>query len=129
MRPADVGTRLSVRITARSPGLKSLRRKRWTSVRTTGPSTVSVDARPDGRRLRVSVRVTSAPGVRPTPTGRVVVKVDDRRAVVRLTDGRGVATFGDNHPLARGRYRVKATYEGDRTFDGSRAITQVRVQR
>ncbi len=38
----------------------------------------------------------------PRPSGKVVVKVDGRRAVVRLSDGRGVATFGDERPLARG---------------------------
>ena len=67
---------------------------------TTGPATVSVGAHADGGRLRVAVRVTSPRGVRPVPPGKVVVKVDGRRAVVRLADGRGVATFGAKRPLA-----------------------------
>jgi len=130
VRPADVGTRLSVRITARKPGLKPVTRRRWSSGRTTGPSFVSVDASAsrDGR-LRVAVRVTSPPGVRPVPGGKVVVKVDDHRAVVRLTDGHGVATFGAEHPLARGRYRVRARYKGDSSHDKARGTTRVRVRR
>ena len=129
VRPADVGTRISVRITARKPGLKPVTRRRWTSGRTTGPATVSVE-RPRGRgRLRVAVRVTSPRGVRPVPSGKVVVKVDGRRAVVRLTDGRGVATFGAKRPLPRGRYWVKARYLGDRSHDTDRATTRVRIRR
>ena len=130
VRPADVGTRLSVRITARKPGLKPVKRRRWSSGRTTGPSYVSVSARVlRGRQLRVTIRVTAPRGVRPDPSGQVVVKVDGRRAVVRLSDGRGVATFGDEHPLALGRYWVKAKYQGDRTFDSSRATAKVRIRR
>jgi hypothetical protein len=130
VRPADVGTRLSVRITARKPGLKPVTRRRWTKARTTGPSIVTVDARAlDGRRLRVAVRVSSPPGVRPVPNGKVVVKVDGRRDVVRLTDGRGIATFGGKRPLARGRYWVKARYLGDRSHDKSHAAARVRVRR
>ena len=83
----------------------------------------------DGRRLRVAVRVSSPPGVRPVPNGKVVVKVDGRRDVVQLTDGRGVATFGAKRPLARGRYWVKARYLGDRSHDKSHAATRVRVRR
>ena len=75
------------------------------------------EGRADGGRLRVAVRVTSPRGVRPVPSGKVVVKVDGRRAVVRLTDGRGVATFGAKRPLPRGRYWVKARYLGDRSHD------------
>jgi hypothetical protein len=129
VRPADVGTRLSVRVTARKPGLKPVTRRRWSSGPTTGPATVAVDARADRGRLRVAVRVTSPPGVRPTPSGKVVVKVDGRRAVVRLKDGRGVARFGAKRPLARGRYWVKARYLGDRAHDKDRATTRVRVHR
>jgi hypothetical protein len=130
VRPADVGTRLSVRITARKPGLKPVTRRRWTKARTTGPSIVTVDARAlDGRRLRVAVRVSSPPGVRPVPNGKVVVKVDGRRDVVRLTDGRGIATFGGKRPLARGRYWVKARYLGDRSHDKSHSAARVRVRR
>jgi hypothetical protein len=130
VRPADVGTRISVRITARKPGLKPVTRRRWTSGRTTGPATVTVDARPlDRGRLRVAVRVASPPGVRPVPTGRVVVKVGGRRAVVRLNDGHGVATFGAKRRLARGRYWVKARYLGDRSHGKDRATTRVRVRR
>jgi hypothetical protein len=127
VRPADVGTRISVRITARRSGLKPVTRRRWSSGPTTGPAQVTVDARADGGRLRVAVRVASPPGVRPTPTGKVVVKVDDRRAVVRLTDGRGVATFGAKRPLAGGRYEVLARYLGDKAHDRDRATTQVRI--
>jgi hypothetical protein len=127
VRPADVGTRLSVRIIARHPGLKPLKRKRWADGRTTGPSLVSVDAHAEHGLLRVSVHVTSPPGVRPVPTGKVVVKVGERRAVVRLSDGRGVATFGANRPLPRGRYRVRARYRGDRSHARSRATTKARV--
>jgi hypothetical protein len=129
VRPADVGTRISVRITARKPGLKPVTRRRWSSGPTTGPATVSVEARADSGRLRVDVRVSSPPGVRPVPTGKVVVKVDGRRAVVRLTDGRGVVTFGSKRPLKRGRYWVKARYLGDRSHDRDRATTRVRVRR
>jgi hypothetical protein len=129
VRPADVGTRISVRITARKPGLKPVTRRRWSSGPTTGPATVAVDARADGGRVRVAVRVTSPPGVRPVPKGKVVVKLDGRRAVVRLHDGRGAATFGDKRPLSRGRYWVKARYLGDSSHDKDRATTRVRVRR
>ena len=129
VRPADVGTRISVRITARKPGLKPVTRRRWSSGPTTGPATVSVGARADGGRLRVAVRVTSPRGVRPVPSGKVVVKVDGRRAVVRLTDGRGVATFGAKRPLPRGRHWVKARYLGDRFHAADRATARVRIRR
>jgi hypothetical protein len=130
VRPADVGTRLSVRITARHPGLKPLERRRWASRRTSGPSSVTVSARVlEGRRLRVSVRVDSPRGVRPVASGQVVVRLGERRAVVRLADGHGVATFGATRPLPRGRYRVRARYHGDRFHAASRASTRVRVRR
>jgi len=130
VRPADVGTRLSVRITARHPGLKPLKRRRWTDRRASGPSSVSISARVlEGRRLRVSVRVDSPRGVRPVASGKVVVRLGERRAVVRLSDGRGVATFGATRPLPRGRYRVRARYQGDRFHATSRAGTRVRVRR
>jgi hypothetical protein len=129
VRPADVGTRLSVRITARHPGLKPLKRRRWADGRTSGPSTVSVSARVlDGRRLRVAVRVDSPRGVRPVATGTVVVRLGERRAVVRLSDGHGMATFGATRPLPRGRYRVRARYQGDRFHEKSRASARVRVR-
>ncbi len=129
VRPADVGTRISVRITARKPGLKPVTRRRWSSGPTTGPATVSVDWRADGGRLRVAVRVTSPRGVRPVPSGKVVVKVDGRRAVVRLTDGRGVATFGAKRPVSRGRHWVKVRYLGDRFHAADRATARVRIRR
>jgi hypothetical protein len=129
VRPADVGTRLSVRITARKRGLKPATRRRWSSGRTTGPAHVSVTARSSDRRLRVDVLVSSPPGVRPTPTGKVVVKVAGRRAVVRLHDGRGTATFGAGSPLPPRRVWVKARYQGDAVHDKARALAKVRVRR
>jgi hypothetical protein len=130
VRPADVGTRISVRITAHKAGLKPVTRRRWSSGPTTGPSTVTVNARAhDHGRLRVDVRVSSPRGVRPVPNGKVVVKVDGHRAVVRLHDGHGVATFGAKRPLPHGRYWVKARYLGDRYHDKTRAVTKVRVRR
>jgi hypothetical protein len=59
----------------------------------------------------------------------VVVKVGERRAVVRLTDGHGVARFGAEHRLEPGRYRVRARYLGDRSHDKARGTTRVRVRR
>ncbi len=129
VRPADVGTRLSVRITARRPGLKPVTRRRWSSGTTIGPATVHLDVTSADRQLHVAVRVTSPPGVRPTPKGRVVVKVDGRRAVVHLRDGRGVATFGAQRRLPRRRVWVKARYQGDGTHTKARAVAKVRVRR
>ena len=129
VRPADVGTRLSVRVTAQHPGLRPLKRRRWADRRTSGPSSVSVSPRVlEGRRLRLSVRVDSPRGVRPVATGKVVVRLGERSAVVRLSDGHGVATFGATRPLPRGRYRVRARYHGDRFHAASRASTRVRVR-
>ncbi len=131
VRPADVGTRLSVRITARKAGLKPVTRRRWTKARTTGPSTVTLDARVvDGRRLRVAVRVSSPPGVRPVPHGKVVVKVDGRRDVVRPHRWPRSRDVRCQTPARRAvSHWVKARYLGDRSHDTSRAAARVRVRR
>jgi hypothetical protein len=129
VRPADVGTRISVRVTARKRGLKPVTRRRWSSGVTTGPATLTLETSTADRALRVAVRVASPPGVRPVPHGKVVVKVGRRRAVVHLDDGRGVATFGEMRPLSRGAHRVRATYAGDRLFGRDRATARVWVTR
>ncbi len=129
VRPADVGTRISVRITARKRGLKPVTRRRWSSGVATGPATLILDTSTADRTLRVAVRVASPRGVRPVPRGKVVVKVGSRRAVVHLVDGRGVATFGANRPLSRGAHRVRARYAGDRLFGRDRATARVWVTR
>jgi len=129
VRPADVGTRISVRITARMRGLKPVTRRRWSSGPTTGPATLTLDTSTASRTLRVAVRVASPPGVRPVPRGKVVVKVGSRRSVVHLVDGRGVATFGAQRPLSRGAHRVRARYAGDRVFGRDRASARVWVRR
>jgi hypothetical protein len=129
VRAADAGSRLSVRVVARKDGLKAVRRTLWTPERLQVYSKVEVIPRPRGDgRLRVDVRVSSADGV-PVPRGKVVVKVDGRRAVVRLEDGHGVAKFGWANPLDPGRYRVRARYLGDRAHDPDRASAVTRVRR
>ena len=129
VRPADVGTRISVRITARKPGLKPVTRRRWT---------LGADDRPRDR-LGGCARATVAafaspyasrhhPAYAPSRPARWSSRSTSRRAVVRLADGRGVATFGAKRPLPRGRYWVKARYLGDRSHDRDRATTRVRVR-
>jgi hypothetical protein len=129
VRPADVGRRISVRVTARKRGLKPVTRRRWSSGRTTGPASVAVSATAANRQVQVVVRVSSVRGVKPTPGGRVVVKLAGHRAVVHLRDGRGTATFGAKRPLKRGRYWVKARYLGGPVFGPDRAVVRVRVRR
>ena len=130
VRPADVGTRVSVRVVAHRSGLEPHHLRLWSKARTTCPVEVVVDASAkDGGRLRVAVHVVSPPGVRPPAGGKVVVKVGHHRDVVALTDGRGVARFGAGNPLSPGRYRVRARYLGDRAHEPGRAVARVRVGR
>jgi hypothetical protein len=128
VRPADAGHRLSVRVIGRKRGLRSVRRTLWTSGRVKADATVELDAvaRGDGR-LRVQVRVSSPTGVR-VARGRVVVKVGGRRAVVKLSDGHGVARFGWSTPLESGRHGGRARYLGDRAHDPARAVVRARVR-
>jgi hypothetical protein len=90
---------------------------------------VAVSATAANRQVQVVVRVSSVRGVKPTPGGRVVVKLAGHRAVVHLRDGRGTATFGAKRPLKRGRYWVKARYLGGPVFGPDRAVVRVRVRR
>ena len=129
VRPADAGHRLSVRVIGRKRGLRPVRRTLWSSGRVKADATVDIDAdaRGDGR-LRVHVRVSSPDGVR-VARGRVVVKVDGRRAVVKLSDGHGVARFGWSTPLDPGRHQVRARYLGDRAHGPARTAVKARVRR
>jgi hypothetical protein len=127
VRPADVGTRISVRVTARRPGLKPATRRRWSSGPATGPATLTIDTSTVDHRLSVAVRVESPAGVRPVPYGRVVLRVGRRRAVVHLVDGRGSATFGARRRLSRGSHRVRARYLGDRFHAAARTSRRVWV--
>jgi hypothetical protein len=130
VREADVGKRLSVRVVARRAGLKANRRRLWTDGPVECHVTVMVDPHVrDKRRLRVDVHVASPPGVRATPTGKVIVKVGSHRAVVRLTDGHGVARFGRHSPLRAGRHRIRVRYKGDRAHFAAHAVTHVRIRR
>jgi len=71
VRPADVGTRISVRVTAHEPGLRPVTRRRWSSGRTTGPANLFMDiTSPEPGRLRVAVRVGSPPAYAPSPAAR-----------------------------------------------------------
>jgi hypothetical protein len=129
VRPADAGHLISVEVVARKPGLRPARRRLWSSARAKAPATVRVVPHPRGDgRLRVDVHVTSADGV-VVPRGEVVVRVADRRAVVQLDDGHGVAQFGRSHRLKPGRYRVRVRYAGDRAHDGDRGSAWTRVRK
>jgi hypothetical protein len=128
--PADAGAHLAVRVIARKHGLKAARRRLDAPGRVKVPAVVTINAAmKDHRSLRVGVHVTSLPGVKAVAKGRVVVKVAGRRAVVRLSDGHGVAHFGSSTPLDPGRYRVKARYLGDRAHDPARAKARVRIRK
>jgi hypothetical protein len=130
VRSADVAKRLSVRVFARHSGLKTNRRRLWTEEPVRCDAVVSVFTHVrDRRRLRVDVHVAPPPGVRETPTGKVVVKVGHHRAVVRLSDGHGVARFGRRSPLKPRRFRVRVRYRGDRTHFAARTVTRVRIPR
>jgi hypothetical protein len=130
VRPADAGARLSVRVVARTRGLQPARERLDAATRAKAPAKVSLEAVADrGGRLLVRIHVASPPGVAAVPRRRVVVKVAGRRAVVRLSKGRGTASFGSSTPLEPGRYRVRARYFGDRAHDPARAKVRVRIRR
>ena len=78
-------------------------------------------------RLRLLIETLPPTGVGRLPTGQVVVRVNDRRAVVHLVEGRGTVTFGRSSPFESGPYQVKANYRGDVAFQRARVEIRARV--
>ncbi|WP_193607907.1 family 78 glycoside hydrolase catalytic domain [Nocardioides lijunqiniae] len=121
---ADVGRRLSVRVTAtkagKAPGV-STSTATAPVARATSSTKVSTNRTKVGRGkpLRVTVKVTSSP----TATGTVAVKVDGkvvRRVAVR--NGKAVVTV---KIAKRGRHKVSATYGGSATVAPSTSAVRV----
>ncbi|WP_134740973.1 family 78 glycoside hydrolase catalytic domain [Nocardioides sp. 503] len=121
---ADVGRRLSVRVTAtkagKAPGV-STSTATAPVTRATSSTKVSTNRTKVGRGkpLRVTVKVTSSP----TATGTVAVKVDGkvvRRVAVR--NGKAVVTV---KIAKRGRHKVTAAYQGSATVAPSTSPVRV----
>ncbi|HWJ09237.1 MAG TPA: family 43 glycosylhydrolase, partial [Nocardioides sp.] len=129
-RAADVGHRLSVRVTA-TPATGPAGTATSTATRAVvkAGSTVRLrlsDSTPRARQsvvLRVTVGSTPA-GV--TAAGRVIVKVDGRQvAVPVLRSGVAAVTLR----MARGTHTIAATYRGSSALAGDVAVLRVRVGR
>ena len=126
--PADVGCVLGVRVTASKGTLQpaSATMTAASPVRARAALMIrAARARPG--RLRLLIETLSPSGVGRLPTGQVVVRVNDRRGVVQLVDGRGTVTFGRSSPFKSGPYQVRATYRGDVAFDRARVEIRARV--
>ena len=126
--PADVGCVLGVRVTASQGTLQPASETMTAASPVRARAALMIRAaRARPGRLRLRIETLPPSGVGLLPTGHVVVRVNDRRGVVQLVDGRGTVTFGRSSPFEPGPYQVRATYRGDVAFDRARAEIRARV--
>jgi N-acetylmuramoyl-L-alanine amidase len=126
--PADVGSQLAVRVTTSKDGLQPAVETLTAPgvVRARATLTLKATGKKPGH-LGVVIKVVGPPGVALAPTGQVVILVNERRAVVELSEGRAVARFGASSPFKPGRYQVRATYRGDGAYGRERTQIRARV--
>ena len=125
-RPEDFGARLSVRVEARAARSRPARQTLGAAARVSAPTTVEVRAVNRVTWVTVRVRVMPAAGVRRAVSGKVAVRVRQRRKVVDLVDGRAVARFARLRP---GRAEVAAVFRGQEGFRRASTQTLVRIGR
>ena len=126
--PADVGGVLAVRVTASKDALQPAAETVTASAAVRAPAVLMVRAaRARPGRIRLVIDVSAPAGINRSPAGQVVVRVNDRRAVVELVEGRGAVIFGRSSSFEPGRYLVRARYRGDAAFERAKVETQATV--
>lgn len=127
VRPADVGKRIAVRVTATAPAhATGTATSAATAPVAKAPTTTRLKAAPgkvtQGRKVRLTVTVT---GVQPTGTVRIT---DNGKVLKTLTLRAGTATV--QVALKKpGKHRLVATYAGTAWAAPSSAVTAVKVVR
>lgn len=114
-READLGRRVSVRVTTNAPGRDPVVEV-VEGGRVQSPVELSVKTRRRGGRLRCKVAVTSPDGIAADPTGTVTLSIGNRTSEVRLRDLDKPVWFGRGKPLASKATRLVVVYSGDRRF-------------
>ena len=122
---ADVGTQTSVRVEIAKPELQPAVQTLTAAGLVTAPATVTLKPRTKRRKIIVHVRVSAPAGVTTPVTGRVDVRVNNRRKRLSLVNGVAVARFGRGAPLSPGEYSVTAAFVGDGPFTRARSATVV----
>ena len=114
-READLGRRLSVRVTTDAPGRDPVLEV-VTAGRVQSPVDVRVKTRRRGGTLRAKVSVTSPDGISAEPTGSVSLTIGGRTVERRVRDLDKPIWFGRGEPLKPKATRLVVTYSGDRRF-------------
>ncbi|MFF0911805.1 S8 family serine peptidase [Microbacterium enclense] len=125
---ADLGTVLSVRVTATAEGnaLTGTADSAGTPVVVASRTTVSVTPRSGSAGDTFAVTVQVRPTGGPAATGDVTVTVDGKQYTATLENGTATIT---TDPQTRGTKRVTATYPGSETIEDSEGRTSFTVRR
>lgn len=120
---ADAGQRLTLRVTVSAPGYKTEVRESTTGAVSKAASLLAASGRAiGGRRVKVSLRVTSAVGV----TGKVwIYRGSTRVGAVRLMGGRASLLL-KRQPTGSRAFRI--VYPGDTAVAGTTKVVRVRVR-
>ncbi len=122
----DIGTQLSVRITHARSGYQSAQETLSADGVTKVRSAMKVWTRGGPGRAKVIIDL-SAVGLDTVPTGRVKIKINNRKKWVDIKpDGRAKATFIG---FAARRYEVIVRYPGSETMLPIRLVEKVRVRK
>lgn len=112
---ADLGRRVSVRVTTNAPGRDPVLEV-VAAGRVQSPAEVTVKTRRRGGRVRAKVAVTSPAGITADPTGTVTLSIGDRVVERRVRDLDKPVWFGRGRPLKDRATRLVVTYSGDQKF-------------
>lgn len=114
-READLGRRISLRVTTNAPGRDPVVEV-VEGGRVQSPVEIAVKTRRRGGRLRAKVAVTSPDGITAQPTGTVTLSIGDRVVERQLRQLDKAVWFGRGQPLADRATRLVVTYSGDQKF-------------
>jgi hypothetical protein len=122
--PADVGSRISARVTIAPPQAEPATQTIVFDTLVRAQTALTVKTTPRRGRAVVRVRATAAGLAAGHPTGNVTVTLDGRTRALPLSDGHLRTVYRRLEP---GRYDVQVTYPGNATAAPATASATVKV--
>ncbi len=120
---ADLGRRLSVRVTGSSPASASASATSAATPAVKSVTSMVVSSQPSKKRVALSIRVRAKAA---SPTGVIRVRVDGKvRKSVRLKDGRASVVV---RGLSKGKHRLSVEYGGTSKVTSAKVTRTVRTR-